>query len=100
MDCPLQHVRQDGVRKPLQPWTLSYHLSHKHFTIDLNGCNDTVSIDRLKPAHIDPTIENAAHSSTPSDTSTASLITIPTSTRTTRSGRLVHFPHYLLRSVY
>ena len=55
----------------------------KYFTININGRNDTVSIDRLKPAHID------------SDDVYPNTQTPTTPSQTTRSGRRVHFPQYL-----
>ena len=49
--------RHDAVRKPLQPpYDGPYPMvkcTDKHFTVDINGRKDTVSIDRLKPAHLD-----------------------------------------------
>ena len=83
-------IRHDAVRKPLQPpYDGPYPVIKridKHFTVNINGRNDTVSIDRLKPAHLDtdnlhPTPQ-AATSTTPP-------------CRTTRSGRRVRFPQYL-----
>ena len=59
MVCQQQHVliRHDGVRKPLQPtYDGPYPVvkrTDKDFTICINGRNDTVSVDRLKPAHLD-----------------------------------------------
>ena len=78
-------IRHDAVRRPLQPpYDGPYRVikrTDKHFTIDINGRNDTVSIDRLKP-----------HTS-----QTAPPTTQPC--RTTRSGRHVHFPQYLSQHV-
>ena len=49
-------IRHDAVRKPLQPrYDGPYRVikrTDKHFTININGCNDTVSIDCLKPTHL------------------------------------------------
>lgn len=62
--------------------------AEKYFTVMINGRKDTVSIHRLKPAHLDtdyPTV--TVTSETP--------ITSETPVRTTRSGRRVHFPRYL-----
>jgi hypothetical protein len=64
-------VRHDGVRKPLQPpYDGPFPIisrTDKHFTIALNNRNDTISIDRLKPAHIDSensqTSQNTPHQS-------------------------------------
>jgi len=56
-------IRCDGVRKPLQPpYDGPYPIvkrTDKHFTIALNGRNDTVSINRLKPAHLDTDNSNS-----------------------------------------
>ena len=102
-------IRHDGVRKPLQP---SYDgpfpvisRTDKHFTISMHGRNDTVSIDCLKPAHLYSSSSTPVHShttvSSPSPSQHANIppTTTPTSTRTTRSGRRVHFPTYLSRNV-
>ena len=62
----------------------------KHFTIDINGRNDTVSIDHLKPTHLDT---DNSH-----PTSQIAHLTIQPC-RTTRSGRHVHFPQYLCQHV-
>ena len=52
-------IRQDVGRKPLQPPYdgpfLVVKRMDKHYTVDINGRKDTVSIDRLKPAHLDAT---------------------------------------------
>ena len=57
--CTHVFVRNDSVRKPLQPpYDGPYRvLSHedKYFKLELNGRQDTVSIDCLKPAHLDVT---------------------------------------------
>ena len=108
-------VRHDAVRKPLQPpYDGPYPVisrTNKHFTVNINGRNDTISIDRLKPAHIDidyPSIEHSKQhlSTTETATSTSHSPTPPshshtktTHTRITRSGRHVHFPSYLLHIV-
>ncbi|XP_064486150.1 uncharacterized protein LOC135398695 [Ornithodoros turicata] len=53
-------VRRDAVRKALQPPYSGPHLvisrSSKHFTLNVNGKSDTVSIDRLKPAFVEPPV--------------------------------------------
>ena len=52
-------IRHDAVRKPLQPpYDGPYRVlarNDKYYTLDLNGRQDTVSIDRLKPAYIEQT---------------------------------------------
>ena len=93
--CPLPHVfiRHDALRKPLQPPYDGPYLvikrTDKHF-VKINGRTDTVSIDRLKPAHLDT-------DSMQPTTQTASPLT--SQYRTTRSGRCVHFPQYLSKSM-
>ena len=75
-------IRHDAVRKPLQPpYDGPYPVvkrTDKYFTVDINGRHDTVSIDQLKPAHLDTDDWHP---------------TIPC--RTIRSGRRVHFPQHL-----
>ena len=100
-------IRHDAVRKPLQPpYDGPYRIlkrTDKHFTIAINNRNDTVSIDRLKPAHLD--IEQPEPSQTHTTTHLPSQPTpppptlTPPTTRSTRSGRHVHFPQYLSRHV-
>ena len=105
-------VRHDAVRNPLQPpYNGPFPVverTNKHFTVALNGRNDTISIDRLKPAHLDSehsdthTEQSPPTPPTPTSPSTASPSHVPISTispRTTRSGRRVHFPTFLSRNV-
>ena len=86
-------VRHGGVRKPLQsPYDGPFEVlsrTDKHFTVKLNGRTDTISIDRLKPAHIDT---EQSPNTTTSHPTTPTSISNPTSS--TRSGRHVHFPNY------
>ncbi|CAH8550920.1 unnamed protein product [Dicrocoelium dendriticum] len=57
-DCRYVLVRIDTVRKPLTPpYEGPYKVidrKDKYFVLDRNGCKDSVSIDRLKPAYIEP----------------------------------------------
>ena len=77
MDSLLPHVftRHDAVCKPLQsPYDGPYRIlkrTDKHFTIAINNRNDTVSIDRLKPAYLD--IEQPERSQTHTTTHLPSL---------------------------
>ena len=103
-------VRHDGVRKPLQPPYdgpfLVLSRTDKHYTVQLNGRTDTISVDRLKPAHRDTEHSPDTVTQPRSTSDTASPTTTPISNlnptspaRTTRSGRRVHFPVYLSRYV-
>ncbi|CAN7975132.1 unnamed protein product, partial [Ixodes persulcatus] len=53
--CTHVFLRRDAVRRPLQhPYDGPYRVitrGDKLFTIDINGRQETVSIDRLKPAY-------------------------------------------------
>ena len=84
-------IRQDSVRKPLQqPYNGPYKVisrTKEHFTIDVNGRQEIVSVDRLKPAFIiTPPSSAAFHSPTP---------TLSPTPKVTRSGHRVHFPDRL-----
>ena len=109
----LQHsqyvfIRRDSHRTPLQrPYEGPFKVlrpGEKNFTIDIGGRKDTVSVDRLKPAHIDPEFQVpvavAKHRGRPprkvQPTSTQShtpdsLSDIPLPLHT-RSGRQVNLP--------
>ena len=56
--CTHVFVRHVAVRKPLRPpYDGPFRIvsrTDKHFTLDLHGRHDTVSVDRLKVAHLDP----------------------------------------------
>ena len=49
-------IRTDAVKKPLQPPYTGPHpvisRAEKHFVVNVNGRRDTISLDRLKPAHM------------------------------------------------
>ena len=106
--CTHVFVRNDAVRKPLQrPYNGPFRVvkrTDKYFTLDLNGRQDTVSLDRLKPAHLDTPAPppSAPPSATPPIPSFSTpLSTTPSGStspphRTTRSGRRVHFPDRLM----
>ena len=73
-------VRHGAVRKPLQspndgPY-LVLERTEKFFTLNINGREDTVSVDRLKPTYLDTTDTNHPPSQSQP---------VPT-TRVTRSG--------------
>ena len=101
LNCTHIFVRVDGVRKPLQPpYNGPYPVitrTEKHFTIDINSRKETVSLDRLKPAHLDitPISSDLSPSHTGTATNTTSIQDSPpreTPPRITRSGRRVHWP--------
>ena len=94
-------VRRDCVRKPLQPsYDGPYRVvsrATKHFTLDIDGRQDTVAIDRLKPADSDTHPSTHTSTATPIPQSTEPPMREETATprRTTRSGRRVHWPAHL-----
>ena len=55
--CTHVFIRHDATRKPLQQsYNGPYEVlkrEDKHFVVNINGRHDTVSLDRLKPAHCD-----------------------------------------------
>ena len=91
-ECTHVFVRHDGIRKPLQPtYDGPYRVierAEKFFTIDYNGRNDTVSLDRLKPAYLESEPQQVPSPPLPAGT-----------TRVTRSGRRVHFPDRLAYAI-
>ena len=113
--CSHVFVRRDATKKPLQPpYDGPYKVlarADKYFTVDVNGHHQTISLDRLKPAHIEHSTNQAApaaincpsspsESSTPSSTSSStpsppfsSTSALPNTS--TRSGRRVHWPKHL-----
>ena len=93
--CIHVFIRKDAVKKLLQPpYDGPYRVlarQDKYLTLELNGRQDTVSLDRLKPAHLDVAPDTPiTHSTAPPPPPT----TDPPP-RTTRSGRRVHFPERL-----
>ena len=106
--CTHVFVRNDTVRKPLQkPYDGPFRVLDRrdnYFTLDLNGRSDKVSLDRLKPAYLEPSPESSSVAQPsplppPTPTSTPPPDTsVPT--RTTRSGRQVRFPDRLMGVVH
>ena len=97
--CTHVFIRRDSVRKPLQPPYDGPYLvvkrSDKYFTVDIRGRKDTVSLDRLKPAHLDRSDDDSLTSSPPSQALPPAQETMPlqpSTPRVTRSGRRVHWP--------
>ena len=98
--CTHVFVRNDKVRKPLQPRYDGpfkvLHRNNKHFTLHLKDRTDVVSLDRLKPAHIDNTTPLPDQSTTPHSTAPPVPTTsTPITPRVTRSGRHVRWPKHL-----
>ena len=104
-DCVAVFVRHDAVRKPLQPpYDGPYRVirrTEKYFVINRNGKEDSVSIDRLKPAHTDvipppthqlPSPNPPVHN--PLATPPIPSLDSPHPLRT-RIGRKVRFPKHL-----
>ena len=115
--APHVFIRDDSVRKPLQPpYRGPYPVirrTDKFFVVDRNGKHDTVSVDRLKPAYLEQSRSQISPPSqsttrpnedtlgdTPPDTpppdplptlSSAPRDNVP-EVRKTRSGRHVHWP--------
>ena len=103
--CPYVLVRDDSVRKPLQPPYLGpfpvVRRAEKYFTLLQRGKENSVCIDRLKPAFTEPE-DHSTSSNSPKDCPSPAREPIPepipTSqqpTRQTRSGRNVRFPSRL-----
>ena len=107
-NSPYVFIRHDRVRKPLQPpYDGPFKVldrAPKYFTINVKGRRDTVTIDRLKPAHLDtapshtqPPVANPNSEKTlpvqRRDPPSSSVMAPPT--RSTRSGRHVHWPSHL-----
>lgn len=109
--CTHVWVRTDAVRKPLQPpYKGPYKVlkrSDKFYTLEVNGRQDNVSIDRLKVAHLDDSWESQqeVNSTLPSPPTQPSANKLPKTTnlrttspapaaipRQTRSGRRVRWP--------
>ena len=104
--CTHVFIRHDAVKKALQmPYDGPYPVIERHgkySVVDLNGRKDTVSLDCLKPAYVDSAIE-PSYNPPPVNVSTPPASSQPPppssrpplQTRTTRSGRRVHWPDRL-----
>ena len=98
--CTHVFLRVDKVKPPLQqPYTGPHKVvsrNNKTLCIELNGRKSTVSIDRVKPAHmikLDNPIKEVRSDS-------PALNGPPAKITTTRSGRRVHFPEKLSTVYY
>ena len=85
-------VHHDATRKPLQaPYDGPYRVisrMKKHFTIDINGRHEVVSLDCLNPAYLDTEFSLLDTMSTHSLPCTGNSNPVTT----THSGRKVHWP--------
>ena len=112
--CTHVFIRVDSVRTPLQkPYDGPFRVIERRervFVIDRHGKHDTVSVDRLKVAHIDMPPEVMAEEQTsvtvPQNhvnespvVSTTPLVLPETQPTVTRSGRHVHWPKRFVESV-
>ena len=94
--CEYVWLRVDRVRKALEaPYSGPYKVidrSSKHFTIDINGKSNAVSMDRIKPARL-PKSYPAPDTSSEVVESNPSPTVEPSSSKpfVTRSGRAVRF---------
>ena len=115
--CTHVFVRRDSVKKPVQPpYDGPFRVisrTPKYYQLEMRGKADTVSVDRLKPAHRDthpsqslpeqtvrptaPTAQPQSPPTTPTRPPTSSPPqTLPTTpTVSTRAGRRVRFPKHL-----
>ena len=68
--CTHVFVWHDAIRKLLQaPYDGLYEVvtrNKKHFTVNIKGCKEVISLDRLKQAYLDLTITDAMLTSNPS----------------------------------
>lgn len=103
--CTHVFVRHDALRSSLQrPYDGPYQVLRrqpKFYTLSIKGKENTVSLDRLKPAYLETTSPvGPAPSTTPSQATTTPSAPLPPAqpskpTRTTQAGRQVHWPKRL-----
>ena len=102
--CTHVYVRTDAVRHPLQPpYTGPYKVlarHDKHFALEMRGKRENISLDRLKVAYLDTDILPSLHQEVALPSASVEQappnISMPATSRTTRSGRTVHFPDRLV----
>ena len=87
------HVLSIMMQPPYDGPYLIVKRTDKYYT---NRCNDNISINCLKPAHLESSHPHPDNHNSSSHTQLTSLSPVTTTTtRKTRSGRHVHFPSYL-----
>ena len=91
--CTHMFVRHDAVKRPLrQPYDGPFEVikrHDKHFTLAVKGSQSVISIDRLKPAHLEA---QTITSTSPKDEPLPVMAPPLSSPRVTCSGRQVHWP--------
>ena len=99
--CTHVFVQQDAVCRTLEQPYHGPHKAVKHgaktFTVDVNGKQEVVSLDHLKPAHIEDSVTIDVTAT--DDTISPPLPAVPTpppTMRTTRSGLHVHWPDWYI----
>lgn len=96
-DCTHVFLRQDHVRRPLQPPYAGpfkfLKRSDKYFTIEIKGKSTNVTIDRLKPAYQMREAENPPQQDRFEIPSSSSNVPDDNEKRT-RSGRIVKFTNF------
>ena len=101
--CTHVFVRHDAIRKPLEtlyndPYQVLTH-SKKHFNVNVKGCKEVISIDRLKPAYLNVTTASEAislpHPSPPTSTVSEPPPKLKGHHTTTRSSCQVRWPTHL-----
>ena len=93
------YIRHEGTRKPLQrPYEDPYKaLKWDDKQVEVKGRQDTLSLDRLKPAHLEPSLTATTTPTECTEPFSPPVSTpsqgnpVPTSV-TIRSGRRVHWP--------
>ena len=105
--CTHVFIRHDAIRKSLQPpYDVPFKVikrATKFYTILVNGHQQTISLDRLKLAHIDNPPSNILSAPVlPAVTPTPKSTLLPRQqpARQTRSGRRVHFPDRYVTATY
>ena len=95
-------MQHDAIRKPLQaPCDGPYEVSprkKKHFTVNIKGRKEVISVDQLKPAYLGLTITDAILTSNPPQPTSLVSTPSPEPNRhhiTTHSGRQVRWPAHL-----